>query len=240
MSTDLLAINLLRLAQLTDNIQQNMALLNEYGDLLLLEEDPMRRTKYLGQVERLRISALRYKEEYHELILKAAATPQDIAEVQSQLQEMYSKSDHVLARQNVQQNNLRDLRSSLLARLDGAEQAILGRVTKRLDYEQLSISQTILDAITTGHLSPQIIQETLIDIQYFLHEAQQGKEPLPRLSADDIDYLAKLIEGPQLSSEHKLKIIVPIIPFLLAYESEINLESSFHLNRAWQRLVHTV
>lgn len=67
----------IRLQQLHDNVQQDLELLKDYEDALRYEDDPRRRARYRREIEKLRESAARYKEETASL--KAAVSDDDLS-----------------------------------------------------------------------------------------------------------------------------------------------------------------
>lgn len=44
----------------------------------------------------------------------------------------------------------------------------------------------------------------------------------------------KLIDSPSLSNSHKLKVTLPLVPFLIHYEGELALGSKANLEKAWE------
>jgi len=56
----------------------------------------------------------------------------------------------------------------------------------------------------------------------------------------EIENLSDVVDAPKLDASHKLKITIPIIPFILSYEGEMGLKSGMNLESAWQRLLSKV
>ena len=58
---------MLREKQLKEHISKDLALLNDYEDLIRLEEEPRRIAKYQREIDRLNFSISKYKNELHDL-----------------------------------------------------------------------------------------------------------------------------------------------------------------------------
>lgn len=48
--------------------------------------------------------------------------------------------------------------------------------------------------------------------------------------------MAELASAPGLDARHKLKVTIPIVPVLLSYEGELELNSRLDLAAVWQAL----
>lgn len=233
--------DLLRLQHLADNIRQDLALLKDYEDALRYEDDPRRRAKYRREIEQLRESADRYRQEYDELQAQVTGEPsvamQDIA---AQLRQMDTKLNALLAGQAAIRDDLSDLRQAVLARFDAGERTIIAAVVEQLDQSQLATVQAVLDAIETVHVPESELQETLTAVQCALSEIRQQEIALsdPTL-VSEATRLSEVVDAPKLDVKHKLKVTAPIIPLILSYEGKVELGSGLNLEAAWQRLVQS-
>jgi hypothetical protein len=86
------------------------------------------------------------------------------------------------------------------------------------------------------------LEETLVAVQHTLSEIQQQGIALPdsTLTSEEVEHLSEVADAPKLDAKHKLKITVPIIPYLLSYEGEVELKSGLNLEAVWKRLVAKV
>ena len=222
-----------RLSDLADNVRQDMDLLKQYEDALRYEDDPRRRTKYRREIQRLRESAARHRQEYDEVQAEATGEPSvAMRDIASQLQEMDSRLNALLEGQTAIRDGLTDLRRDLLARFDSSERTIITSVVERLSHSQLAAVQAVLDRLETQSVSEEEILHLLDAAQQMMAELQQQAVVLPGQQE-----LAEVIAAPTLDAKHKLKVTLPIIPLLLAYEGEIELRSGLNLDAAWKRLV---
>jgi len=154
---------------------------------------------------------------------------------------MDTKLDALLAGQTGIREGLSGLRQAVLARFDASEQTIIAAVIERLDQSQLVITQAVLQAVEAGHVPESELQETLTAVQYALSEIRrQGVSVSDSTLANEVECLSEVVDAPKLDIKHKLKIAVPIIPFILSYEGEVELKSGLNLEATWKRLVARV
>lgn len=228
----------LRLQDLADNIHQDLNLLKEYEDELRYETDLRRLARYRREIERQRESLTRYQQEYDELQKQVTGVPSaEMVDTANLLRQMDAKLYDVLKNQKVMQDDLKDLRKTLLARFDASEQVIISTIVQRLDQNQLATVQSILDEIETHRVPENELQETLNTIQQALLEIRQTEIGLydSQLMSEAKD-LSEMVDDPKLNVTHKLKVSIPIIPLILSYETEVELKSGLNLKAAWQRL----
>jgi septal ring factor EnvC (AmiA/AmiB activator) len=226
----------LRLQDLADNIRQDLNLLKEYEDELRYEADPRRLARYRREIERQRESLTRYQQEYDELQKQVTGVPSaEMVDTANLLRQMDAKLYDVLKNQKVMQDDLNDLRKTLLARFDASEQAIISAIVQRLDQNQLATVQSILDEIETHRVPENELQETLSALQQALLEIREMRLNDLQL-ATEAKSLSEVVDDPKLDVTHKLKVSIPIIPLILTYETEVELKSELNLKAAWQRL----
>ncbi|NOR78960.1 MAG: hypothetical protein GQ523_11240 [Methanophagales archaeon] len=151
------------------------------------------------------------------------------------LQQMDAKLDDVLEGQESMQDDLKDLRKTLLARFDTSEQVIISAIVQRLDQNQLATVQSILDEIETHSVPQNELQETLRALQQALLEIRQTGLNDSQM-VREVENLSAVVDDPKLDVTHKLKVSIPIIPLILSYETEVELKSGLNLKTAWQRL----
>ena len=226
----------LRIQDLADNIRQDMNLLKAYEDELRYETDPRLLAGYRREIERQHESLSSYQQEYDELQKQVTGVPSaEMVDTANLLRQMDAKLDDVLKNQKVMQDDLEDLRKTLLARFDASEQVIITAIVQRLDQNQLATVQSILDEIETHSVPENELQETLSALQQALLEVRQmGLNDLQLMT--EAKSLSDVVEDPKLDVNHKLKVSVPIIPLILSYETEVVLQSGLNLKAAWRRL----
>jgi len=127
----------------------------------------------------------------------------------------------------------------ILARFDESEQQLLTAIVAQLNAQQAQTVDAILDVIDVQGVAADELGRMLTDIQHALAAIQ------PRVGLDP--QLARRIEqihaAVQPADEeagadvrHRLKLSVPLLPFLLAYEGEIEVNARRELQQVWDRL----
>jgi phage host-nuclease inhibitor protein Gam len=234
--------DMLRIQHLADNIQKDLELLKEYEDSLRLEDDPRRRARYHKEIEQLRESASSYQREYDRLQTQLTGKPSAAMQnVSAQLRQMDKKIDALLTGQMVIQDNLIESRQDILARFNVSEQMIVNTIVGQLDKEQLSNTQAVLEIIAAKSLSDNEQQETLVAVRDALSEIRQQKQIIKNSTlTSEIEKLSDVVGNSKVDTNNKLKITIPIIPFILSYEGELALKSGMNLKSVWQRLLNKV
>ena len=232
----------LRLRQLADDIRQDLELLKEYEDALRYEDDPRRKARYRREIGQLRESAARYRREYEQLRAQVVGEPTAaMTDVADRLGQMDAKLDALLEGQAAIRGDLVALRRTVLDRFDAGERALIAAWVERLDQAQLETVATVLEAIDAGTIPTRELEETLVAVRAALTELREGGTPLEeRLPPGAVERLAEAVDAPRLDVRHKLKVALPIIPWLLSYEGEIELGSGLNLEEAWRRIVSRV
>lgn len=222
-----------RLHDLSDNITKDYALLKEYEEHLRLEDDPRRIARYQREIDRLKASATTFEREYKELQLQIINASVETSDWEiSELQQVHVKVDALLRGQSDMLSGLYGLRQGISSRYDAGEQRIINTITERFDQTQAETVQTILDALENDRFNEAEMEEAVSAIQQSLVEASQHHIPLPKSTE-----LETAISAPHFDVKHKLKVSIPIVPLVLAYEGEVELGSRMNLERVWNRIV---
>lgn len=226
----------MRINDLNDNITRDFALLKEYEDEFRLEDDPGRRAKYQRQIEKLKTSARIYEQELRELESRKVITaPEVMPDGAAGSVNLHEKLDALLAGQSNFQQNLYQLRQTMLRRYDAGEQRIINVLTERMSYAQTQAVGVMLDAVEKSQFDTVEINEFLSLVSRSLTEKQEHDVALP-----ERDELVQIISAPHLDVKHKLKLTIPIIPLLLTYEGEVASGNGMNLEALWGRLVDKV
>jgi hypothetical protein len=222
----------LRLQHLDDNIEQDLALLKKYEDAERYEDDPRRIAKYQREIVRLQESAERYQQEYDALRVQITGEPTpQMQDVAIQLQQINNRLNRLSAGQKAIYENISHLRQGLLNRYEAREQHLIAVITERLDQTQISTISSVLEALEADKVSEFETQQLLEGTQQMLTVLNQRNIVLPGQQE-----VAEVINAPGLDTKHRLKVSLPIIPFLLDYEGELELGTGVNLQAAWQQL----
>lgn len=216
-----------RLQDLEDHIAQEQELLREFEEVLRDEMHPRIKAGYRRDIERQKESVAGYRQEHNELQQELASQPSDrMQEMGTQLQQMDAKLNILLSSQVSIYENLDRMRQDLLLRYDVTEQATIDAVAQQLDRNQLVLIQNLLDALEANQVSEQQMQQMLVVLE----------ERIPALPPSQTA-IAEIIKAPELDARHKLKVTLPLVPFLVDYEGELELGSGFNIKSAWEQLL---
>ncbi|AFW95553.1 MULTISPECIES: hypothetical protein [Nostocales] len=210
-----------RLTDLLDHITQDQKLLKEFEEALTVEDNPRTLKKYKKEIKRQQESIDNYKQEYTELEqqLTGIPTPQiqvvgnQLQIIENQLQQIDAKLNIVLIKQD-----------SLLLRYEASEQAILRVFIEQLNQTQLAFTENMLNAVAANQVSESEMLEMLAFIE----------SRIPSLPANSQAEIAEIIKSPELDARHKITVTLPIVPFLINYEGELELGTGFNIKSAWE------
>jgi septal ring factor EnvC (AmiA/AmiB activator) len=213
-----------RLTDLLDNITQDQKLLKEFEEALAVEDNPRTLKKYKKEIKRQQESIDNYRQEYTELEqqLTGIPTPQiqvvgnQLQIIENQLQQIDAKLNIVLIKQD-----------SLLLRYQVSEQAILRVFIEQLNQTQLAFTENMLNAVAANQVSESEMLQMLAVLE----------SRIPSLPSSSQAEIAEIIKSPELDARHKITVTLPIVPFLINYEGELELGTGFNIKSAWEFII---
>jgi hypothetical protein len=213
-----------RLTDLLDNITQDQKLLKEFEEELTVEQNPRTLKKYKKEIKRQQESIDNYRQEYTELEqqLTGIPTPQ-IQVVGNQLQIIENQLQQIDAKLNIVLIN----QDSLLLRYQVSEQAILRVFIEQLNQTQLAFTENMLNAVAANQVSESEMLEMLAVLE----------SRIPSLPSSSQAEIAEIIKSPELDTRHKITVTLPIVPFLINYEGELELGTGFNIKSAWEFII---
>jgi hypothetical protein len=223
-----------RLLDLDDNVKQNLELLKEYEDALRYEDDPLRITKYKKKAEKIKESSSIFEQEYQELqLLLNQQSSIELTTVTNQLETIQQGINKLQAGQKAIFENINSLHINILSKFDKAEQDIVSSILKKIDDNQLSYIDLIIQAIEDARFS---VDE--------INQLSAVAETITKLKIDSIPVETKnmigLLTSPEVSNKHKLILSIPIIPLILNCETEIEISSKINIFHAWKMLTERI
>ena len=126
------------------------------------------------------------------------------------------KSDQIIAKLYELKYDLKELSTTLLNRLNENEKFIISTIIDQSNQQQMD---DMLD----------LVKQVLSSIQH--------QELRDLVTSGDVEQLSKVVDDTRIKAADKLKVTLPLIPYLLQYEHEITLEKGVNLSAAWDRLV---
>lgn len=211
-----------RLHDLKEHITKDSELLRECEDALRTEDDPRRQAKYKRDIEQLRESTRRYRQEYEELNGQVML---EMCTVDEQLQQMDRKLDEVLGGQVAIAQQLTQMQQTLLLHYDETERSLIASVVQELDDHQLSLIKVLLDAVESHQFVDSDIEEMWAVLE----------ERLPELPSNQAA-VANWVRAPGLDARHRVKVALPIVPFLVDYEAEFELNGGLDFKGLWEAM----
>jgi hypothetical protein len=213
-----------RLTDLLDHITQDQKLLKEFEEALAVEDNPRTLKKYKKEIKRQQESIDNYRQEYTELQqqLIGISTPQ-IQVVGNQLQIIENQLQQIDAKLNIVLIN----QDSLLLRYQVSEQAILRVFIEQLNQTQLAFTENMLNAVAANQVSESEMLQMLAVLE----------SRIPSLPSSSQAEIAEIIKSPELDARHKITVTLPIVPFLINYEGELELGTGFNIKSAWEFVI---
>ena len=213
-----------RLTDLLDNITQDQKLLKEFEEALTVEDNPRTLKKYKKEIKRQQESIDNYRQEYTELEqqLTGIPTPQ-IQVVGNQLQIIENQLQQIDAKLNIVLIN----QDSLLIRYQVSGQAILRVFIEQLNQTQLAFTENMLNAVAANQVSESEMLQMLAVLE----------SRIPYLPSSSQAEIAEIIKSPELDARHKITVTLPIVPFLINYEGELELGTGFNIKSAWEFII---
>jgi hypothetical protein len=213
-----------RLTDLLDHITQDQKLLKEFEEALTVEDNPRTLKKYKKEIKRQQESIDNYRQEYTELEqqLTGIPTPQ-IQVVENQLQIIENQLQQIDAKLNIVLIN----QDSILLRYQVSEQAILRVFIEQLNQTQLAFTENMLNAVAANQVSESEMLQMLAVLE----------SRIPSLPSSSQAEIAEIIKSPELDTRHKITVTLPIVPFLINYEGELELGTGFNIKSAWEFII---
>jgi hypothetical protein len=95
-------------------------------------------------------------------------------------------------------------------------------IIEQLNQTQLAFTENMLNAVAANQVSESEMLEMLAVLE----------SRIPSLPANSQAEIAEIIKSPELDTRHKITVTLPIIPFLINYEGELELGTGFNIKSA--------
>lgn len=234
MSKDL---DLLRMNHLEENIQKGLLLLKNLEEELIYETNPLRKAKYNRDREALRNSLITHKQEFEDLRLQIRKYEDVSITVHKKLDNISHKLDFLLIDQQQLLDDLALLREQVLDKLYFQERNLLQPIIEMLEKKDLEKANNVLTDIDHTKIDSTQIRFFLENVKIALKEVSTTQLIKDESQSKRLQVISQAIDDPKLEIKHRLKLSVPIIPFLLSYEGETSLNNSVNLQAAWDWLI---
>jgi hypothetical protein len=115
------------------------------------------------------------------------------------------------------------------------EQILIHTVMQRLDSDQLAVVHSALQEADRTPNDPAFAQLSAA-VGAILPAVQQQLAATNATAANQIAQVVPILQAPTADLKQKLKLSIPLIPFILHLETELNLNIAANLKAAWGRL----
>jgi hypothetical protein len=224
-----------RLTDLDRNIDLALELIRDLEEELLYETDPIKTAKYERDKKRIAEKRHSYQREI-EAIQAQAVGGNATSEITNRIDEVTKKLEIIRQEHDDISRELGLLRAAVLGEIGGGHQRLLEPVINLLPAAELSVAQAALAKVDNADLDEREIAEVIDEVRIAANLAVETdliKEPSMKANLAE---LADAIEDPKLGIKHKLKLTIPIIPFLISYEGEASWDNTLNLEKAAQWL----
>ena len=127
------------------------------------------------------------------------------------------------------------LRKAIPTQFAPGEQILIHTVVQQLSSDQLDLMNTALQEVDHNPDDPAFVQ-LLAEVVAALPSMQQQLAAKNTTAAHQVADVAHAMQAPTADLKQKLKLSIPLIPLVLAYETEFNLSIAANLTAAWERL----
>lgn len=222
----------LRLAQLQRQIETTSALVETVENRLSVEPGPLEREKLRQDAQHVRGEFNRLLAEYDQLQAIQAGSSAAQSEVRAELHAISTKLEMV-------DSKLDDMRAVIIAKFSGWETSVIETIVSRLKDQQQAETKAVLDRLDTIALS----DTTSGEIEDLLVAVRVVLESIPAISGGDSalreetrDKLGEFLGDSKIEVKHRLKMSIPLIPFLLSYEGEWALNAAENVKKSVEKL----
>lgn len=221
-----------RLLNLDRNVDLALGLVRDLEEELFYETDPIKRAKYERDKKRVVETLEGHRKEIETLERLSVADKSAGTEVTSQIKSINEKLDSLQSGHEELSHELASLKAQVLQGLGANYGESLEPVVRSLGAANLRAAQTAIERVDSTDLDEREAGEILEAVKTaanHLVKTDLIKEPSLRAN---ISKLAGAIEDSKLELKHRLKMSIPLIPFLLSYEAEASWNNALNLEKA--------
>jgi len=151
--------------------------------------------------------------------------PEQVAALEAQLRQLQAQMGQGFA-------DVRGGQGALSAQMEFAIGTLQATLLARLDVQESHLTGEILAVLESGAVAADELDHHLADIEALLEQARSTDPPV----RDALVQARQVLSAPGLDVNSKLKVTVPLIPFLLAYEGELELGQQMNVEEALRSL----
>ncbi|MAU02188.1 MAG: hypothetical protein CL608_34050 [Anaerolineaceae bacterium] len=231
-----------RKAVLEGHVQVDLQLLADYENKLRFEDDPRQKLRWENEIEQQQARLAKWRHELADLVGEVEQADEKTSTEQTLLQELKQFQATITERLDIVTTQLDSIESQLTAsqkavlqRIDEQHRQTVAALVEKLDANQVELVDLLLDAHDQQQIAQWQAEQLLLLTQQALvdlHNLCQGQP-----EAEQWQAVLNLLQQ-EASWQQKLKWTVPIIPGILAFESETAVDVIPALKQTWQNLVN--
>ncbi|MGJ5630280.1 hypothetical protein [Nostoc sp. CALU 1950] len=228
------------LTSLNESIADTQSVIQTLKRAINETRDPIDLRRYQSDIERLKAYIVEYSQEYQDLYEKIVTVGQssamgiqeiptkietlhtELQQLQVTVDQVNAKVDRVVGGQAILYQSLSKMRRELLLSYDAREQHIIQVVVETFNQNQMQLAYTMLS--TLDQLSQSQMEQILSVVE------TQVLPTLPPATSE----VAEIVKDASLDIKHRLKIAIPLIPFV-ELESEIEFGTGMDLLTALEK-----
>jgi hypothetical protein len=116
-----------------------------------------------------------------------------------------------------------------------SEQSLIHTVVQQLNADQVTLTHIVLREADRNPDAPEFTH-LAAEVAAAVAAVQQELAAKNTPAANHIAQVAQVIQAPTADVKQKLKLSIPLIPLVLSYETEFNLNIAANLKATWERL----
>ncbi|MCA9960450.1 MAG: hypothetical protein KC443_15520 [Anaerolineales bacterium] len=223
-----------RLADLKQHINRESALLRDYEELRDNTRDPRDRRRYQTEIDRQNSLLADYRQQLAALASEIQHTQQAAPDPQPSLTDVL-EAIHTLQQQMKQaEDNLTAGQEQIRAHIDERHRDTVTRIIAQLDAQHQAEILLLQEAAAQQQIARWDAQQMTLLVQQALLDLARLRQNQP-----DAAYWGNLLDAVNeyATWEQKLKFTLPIIPGIIEFESEMNVDVIPKLQEMWHALV---
>lgn len=156
---------------------------------------------------------------------RGGLSTEQAAELQAILRQMQSQMGQGFAAVQARQ-------MALSARFDETARSLHTVIVARLDAQEARLTDEIVAVLESGAVAADELDRHLAVIERAVGQAR-STDPVIQQA---VVQAQELLSAPNLDTLHRLKVTLPLLPFFLSYEGEMELGQGLNLEMLWEKM----
>jgi hypothetical protein len=230
--------NEIRKGQLIDNIRRQYSLLREYEKRRDLSERPKEIQLFNSEIDSIVNSLRNYILQYTEICKdRHAEVSQEVRSIWQDLQVLKAGQDLILQKQDRILYTMEEYRQDILNRIGTSHRELITTLLSAITDQDAIVVKSAMDAIDQHTISDLEAGKIVELIERACTELLQKNLPTPRdqKTLQEARQLEPIWQSKEIGAIGKLKLSLPLIPTILSYETELNINIKGPIKGLWSR-----